>query len=100
MSGILATNATANANNGIKVKSFTISAGAGNTAIAQTADTELIGGVILGAHYACPTNDPDKLIANVSLASTTGVVTIRLADNTTADVVVNVIVALATGNIA
>lgn len=100
MSGILATNATANVNNGIKVKSFTISAGTGNTGVAQTADTELIGGVILGVYYATPTNDADQIITDVQLASSTGVVTIRLAANTTADVVIKVVVALATGNIA
>lgn len=97
---MLGTNATAAVNNQVKVKSFTISAGAGNTGVAQTADTELIGGTILGAYYATPTNDPDQLIANVSLASTTGVVTIRLAANTTNDVVINVPVLLASGNIA
>lgn len=97
---ILGRNATANVNNQFKVKSFTIAAGAGNTAVAQTADTELIGGLILGAYYVCPTNDPDQHIASVTLASTTGIVTIRLGANTTADVVINVPVALATGDIA
>jgi hypothetical protein len=97
---MLGTNATANVNNQVKVKTFTIAAGAGNTAIAQTADTELIGGVILGAYYATATNDPDAYIANVSLASSTGVVTIRLSANTTAEVDIKVPVLLASGNIA
>lgn len=98
--GILWTNATANVNNQVKVKSFTIAAGAGNTGIAQTADTELIGWVIIGAYYVTPTNDADVFINNVSLASSTWVVTIRLSANTTAEVVINVPVLLATGNIA
>jgi hypothetical protein len=97
---ILATNATANIFNDVKVKSFTIAAGAGNTGVAQTADTELINGQIVSYEYAIPTNDPDVYIASVTLAASTGVVTIRLSANTTAEVVINVVVRLASGNIA
>lgn len=97
---ILWTNATANVHNQNKVKTFTIAAGAGNTGVAQTADTELIWGQIISYQYAIPTNDPDMWIASVTLAPTTGVVTIRLSANTTAAVDINVVVELASGNIA
>lgn len=96
----MARNATANIFNETKEKLFTVSAGTGNTGVAQTADTELINGQIASYEYAIASNDPDVYIANVSLAASTGIVTIRLSANTTADVVVRVMVKLASGEIA
>lgn len=92
--------ATANLFAEYKVKSYTIAAGAGNAGVAQTADTDLINGKVIGVYYNTPTNDADAYIMQASLAASTGVVTVRLSGNTTAEVVVDVVVALASGNIA
>lgn len=99
MTSILNRSATAGLFKGLKAVDVSIGAGAGNTAVSVT-DAECINGFVVGAFYKNATNDADQHIADVSLTAATGAVAVRLSANSTAAVVVRVIVALASGDIA
>jgi hypothetical protein len=93
---MLGRNATANLFNQFKIVSVTVAAGTATKA--NTADTELKGGKVIGFYPTAGT--ADKLVNLVSLASSTGVVTVTTAGNTTADITYAVVVAIASGDIA
>ena len=96
---ILNRSATANLFAGVKVVDVAIGAGAGNTAVSVT-DAELKNGLVIGAYYKNATNDADQHISDVALTASTGALAVRLSANSTAAVVVRVVVALASGDIA
>ena len=93
---ILARNATANLFNEVKVVSVVVAAGSATTS--NTADTELIGGQIVGFYPSA--GAADKSINLISLAPTTGVVTVTLSAASTAAITYNVVVRLHSGDIA
>ena len=65
----LGTNATPDKNNDIKLKVVAFTAGQGNTAISLAADTELIGGKIIGHYPTNITNDMDTYVTDVTLSA-------------------------------
>jgi len=76
-----------------KVVTVTIAAASATTA--NTADPELIGAQILGV-YATSVNDPNQHLLTAT-NSATGVVTVTLVANSTAEAVYSVALARATG---
>lgn len=91
--------ATAGLFKGLKSVDVTIGAGAGATAVSVT-DAELKNGFVVAAYYKNASADADAIISDVALTASTGALAVRLSANSTAEVVVRVVVALASGDIA
>lgn len=91
---MLSTNQVADKPEEFKLVTVTIAAASDTTA--NTADVELIWGKILWV-YPTSVNDPDQFIQTATL-SATGVVTIILVANSTAEAIYTVAIARATGN--
>lgn len=93
---ILGRNSTANLFN--TYKTVTVTVAAWTATKANTADTELKWGKIIGVFPSAGT--ADKILQLASLASSTWVVTVTLSGNTTADITYSVVIALASWEIA
>lgn len=91
-------NSSATSNKFAQFKRVAVAVAAGTATTTATADAELVGGFVLSATYN-DTDAADKFINKVAI-SATGEVTVTLSGNSTATVTVDVIVALASGNIA
>lgn len=76
------------------VELVAITVSAASASGASSADAAVVGGKILGV---TPTGNQDQFVDNVTI-SATGVVTVTLAANATADNTFNVAVLRATGN--
>lgn len=77
---------------GIKLVAVTVSASSASGT--SSADDDVVGGKIIG--YA-PTGNQDQFVDNIEISST-GVVTVTLAANATANNTFNVAIARKTGN--
>lgn len=99
MTQILNRSATAGLFKGLKVVDVAIDAGAGATAVSVT-DAELKNGLVIGAYYKNASADADAWISDVALTASTGALAVRLSGASTAAVVVRVVVAIASGDIA
>ena len=94
---ILGRNATANLDNGVKLVPVIVAAG--TATLAASADLELRGGKIIGC-FPSAGSAANAVLQSVVLNATTGVVTVTLGANTTNNQTFQVVVSLASGDIA
>ena len=95
MSGILNRSATVSVFKDVKIVPVVIAIG--GTTTANTADTDLIGGQIIGFYPTA--GAADKFVNLVSLDAA-GVVTVTLSGASTASITYAVVVRVASGNLA
>jgi hypothetical protein len=81
--------ATATSYKRFNLKTVEVTIAIGAPSGVSSADRELINGTIIG-HY--PSSNQDQLIDSIALTATTGVITVTLAANATAENKITVVV--------